>query len=124
MDAIDEKEVACFVALKNPDEGPEAKARKESMEAQKAALTSAYAALAEALIEKDYQANIKVCHSFGPKGFVPVTQCCCYSGGNMRFKLVTLPKQTSAASTSLFSANPLTNPDGSSPLMLAEAWIR
>lgn len=55
LDAIDEKEVACFVALKNPEEGPEAKKRKERMEAQKSAIVETRKVLTTTLIDRDYK---------------------------------------------------------------------
>ena len=51
VDHINQDEVARFVAMKNPDESSGAKARKQKMEAQEAALVTAYSAIAEAIFD-------------------------------------------------------------------------
>ena len=52
IDHINQDEVARFVAMKNPDESSGAKARKQKMEAQEAALVTAYSAIAEAIFDR------------------------------------------------------------------------
>lgn len=49
---IDEDKLAHFVAAKNPEEGPGAKAKSQALEAQKEALTQALTSIAEALMER------------------------------------------------------------------------
>ena len=52
IDHINQDELARFVAMKNPDESPGAKTRKQKMEAQEAALIIAYSAIAEAIFDR------------------------------------------------------------------------
>lgn len=63
LGAVDATEVAQFVALKNPEEGPLAKKRKQTKEEEKAAIVSALAARARVL-KAPPPATAEVCLDF------------------------------------------------------------
>ena len=55
--AIDEGELRTFVARKNPEEGPGAKARREACTAQLTAMQAALTAVAKARIDEDIKVS-------------------------------------------------------------------